>query len=91
MLFPSITVIDYTYITSVNEYSKSIMLLFKGIEVPYYGVLQPNVTYFTLKIQLKVRDKVPRRPAFTTLYANTCLCASFNTVTYFKYSFNKYL
>ena len=41
MLFPSISmaVIDYTCITSVSEYSKSIRLVFKGIEVPSYGVL----------------------------------------------------
>ena len=41
MLFPSISmaVIDYTCITSVSEYSKSIRLLFKRIEVPHYGVL----------------------------------------------------
>ena len=53
MLFPSISmaVFDYTYITSINEYSKSIRLLFKGIKVPYYGVLHyltAQVTYITL-------------------------------------------
>ena len=53
MLFPSISmeVIDYTGITSVGEYSKSIRLQFKLIKVPYYGVLHyftANVTYVTL-------------------------------------------
>ena len=53
MLFPSISmaVIDYTCITSVSEYSKSIRLLFKLIEVPYYGVLHyctAQVAYVTL-------------------------------------------
>ena len=53
MLFPSISmaVIEYTCITSVSEYSKSIGLLFKSVEVPYYGVLHyftAQVTYVTL-------------------------------------------
>ena len=32
--------IDYTCITSVSELSNIIRLLFKCIEVPYYGVFQ---------------------------------------------------
>ena len=40
-LFPSISMvfIDYTCITSVTEYSKSIRLLFKLFKVLYYGRL----------------------------------------------------
>ena len=47
MLFQSISmaVIDYTYITSVSEYSKSVRLLFKRIKVPYYGVLHYLIGY----------------------------------------------
>ena len=53
MLFQSISmaVIDYTCITSISGYSKSISLLFKCIKVPYYGVLhyfKAQVTYVTL-------------------------------------------
>ena len=53
MLFQSISmaVIDYTCITSISEYSKSIRLLFKWIEGSYYGVLHyftAQVTYVTL-------------------------------------------
>ena len=43
--------LDYTGITSVSEYSKSRKLLFKCIEVPYYGVshyFTAQVTYVTL-------------------------------------------
>ena len=41
MLFPSIgiAIIDYTCITFDSEYSKFIRLLFKRIEVLYYGAL----------------------------------------------------
>ena len=53
MLFPSISmvVIDDICITSVRQYSKSIKLLFKWIQVPYYGALHyftAQVTYVTL-------------------------------------------
>ena len=63
MLFPSISmaVIDNTCITSVSEYSKSIRLLFKWINVPSYGVLYyftAQVTYVTLRIPINVQDKV---------------------------------
>ena len=60
MLFSSISmpVIDHTCITSVDEYSKFIRLLFKSIEVPNYGVLYyytTQVTYVTLRIPLNVQ------------------------------------
>ena len=54
-------VINYTCITSVNEYSKSIRLLNKWIEVPNYGVLYhftAHVIYVTLRIPLNVQDTV---------------------------------
>ena len=74
MLFPSISmaVIEYTCIASISEYSKSIRLLFKYIEVPYYGVLYyftAQVTYVTLRIPLNVQDKVSNT---TCLYLFAC-------------------
>ena len=73
-------VIDYTCITSVNEYSKSIRLLFKWIKVPYYGVLHyftAQVTYVTLWIPLIFKIWSPTRPACTYLHAGTGPCTSF--------------
>ena len=77
MLFPSISmaVIDYTYITSVSEYSKLIRLLFKWIGIPYYDVLHyftVQVTYVTCQIPLNVQ-------ACTYLHAGTAPCTSFYT------------
>ena len=74
MLFPSISkaVIDYTCITSISEYSKSIRLLFKRIKVPYYGVLHyftAQVTYVTLGIPLNIQDMVSNT---TCLYLFAC-------------------
>ena len=54
----SMAVIDYTCITSVDEYSKFVRLLFKSIEVPKYGVLYnftTQVTYVTFRIPLNVQ------------------------------------
>ena len=65
-------VIDYTCITSIGEYSKSITLLFKWIEVLYYGVLHyftAQVTYGTLQIPLNVQDTVTNA---TCLYLFEC-------------------
>ena len=74
MLFPSISmaVIDYTCITSVSEYSKSIRLQFKWIKVPYYGVLHyftAQVTYVTLCIPLNIQYMVSNT---TCLYLFAC-------------------
>ena len=74
MVFPSISmaVIDYTCITSVSEYSKSIRQLFKWIVVPYYGVLHcftAQVTYVTLRIALNIQDMVSNT---TCLYLFAC-------------------
>ena len=62
-LFLSISrvVIDYRYIISVTEYSKSVRLLLKLFKVPYYGALhffQAHVTYVTLIIALTIQDKL---------------------------------
>ena len=81
MLFPStsMAVIDYTFITLVSEYSKSIRLLFKCNKVPYYGVLHyftAHVAYVTLQIPLNVQDKVSNT---TGLY----LFASWHRSMYF--------
>ena len=82
MLFPSITlaVIDYTCITSVSEYSKSIRLLFKWIEVPNHGVLHyftAQVTYVTLGIPLNIQDMVSNTTCLYFLHAGTGPCTSF--------------
>ena len=74
MLFPriSMAVIDYTYITSVSEYSKSIRLQIKSIEDPYYGVLHnftAQVTYVTLRIPLNVQDKFSNTTCLHYLHA----------------------
>ena len=74
MLFPSISmaVSEYACITSVSEYSKCIKLIFKLIEVPYYGVLHSftaQVIYVTLRIPLNVQDKVSNT---TYLYLFAC-------------------
>ena len=74
MLFPSISmaVIEYTCILSGSEFRKSINLLFKLIEVPYYGVLHyftAQVTYVTLRIPLNVQNKVSNT---TCLYLFAC-------------------
>ena len=73
-LFPSIIMvfIDYTCITSVTEYSKSIRLLLKSFKVLYYGCLhyfQAHVTYFTLKIALNIQVYVSNKPC---LYLFAC-------------------
>ena len=62
MLFPSISmaVIEYTCITSISEYSKSKRLLFKLIEVSYYGGLHyftAQLTSVTLRSRCCVVDK----------------------------------
>ena len=65
-------VIDYTCITPISEYSKSIRQLFKWIEVPYYSVLHffiAQVTFVTLWIPLNVQDKVSNT---TCLYLFAC-------------------
>ena len=54
-LFPSISMvfIDYTCITSVTEYSKSVRLLLIVFKVLYHGrlhVFQVHVMYVTFKI-----------------------------------------
>ena len=82
MLFPSIsmTVSYYTCITSTREYSKSIRLLFKGIKVPYYGVLHyltAWVTYVTLQIPSTFKIRSPTRPACTYWHAGLGPCISF--------------
>ena len=82
MLFQSIStaVIDYTFITSVSEYIKSIRLLFKLIEVPYYGVLHyftAQVTNVTLRIPLNVQDQVS---ITTCLYLFSCWHRSMNFI-----------
>ena len=64
MLFQSISmaVIDYTCITSVSEYSKSIRLLFRLIEGPNNGVLYyftAQVTYVTLRIPVTFKIRSP--------------------------------
>ena len=84
MLFPSISmaVIDYTCITSISEYSKSIRLQFKWIKVPYYSVLHhftAQVTHVTLWIPLNIQDMVSNT---TCLYLFACLHRSI----YFFYS-----
>ena len=82
MLFSSISmaVIYYTCIKSVSEYSKSVRLIFKLIEVPYYGVLHyftVQVTYVTLRIPLNVHDKVTNTTClylsgpFTSFYSGS--------------------
>ena len=66
-------VIDYTCITSVSEYSKSIKLLFKRIEVPYYGVLHyvysPRLHMLPSEYHLMFKIRSPTRPACTYLHA----------------------
>ena len=54
-------VIDYTCITSVTEYNKSVRLLLKWIEVPY-TIFQAHVTYATLKIALNIQANVSDKP-----------------------------
>ena len=82
MLFPSISmaVNDYTCITSVSEYSKSIRLLFKWIKVPFYGVLlyfTAQATYATLWIPLNFQDMVSNTTCLYLLHAGTGPCTSF--------------
>ena len=65
-------VIDYTCITSISEYSKSIRLLLKYIDVLCYGVLHyftAQTTYVTLRIPLNYQDKVSNT---TCLYVFAC-------------------
>ena len=73
-LFPSnsMVFIDYTCITSVTEYSKSIRLLLNFFKVLYYGrshYFQAHVTYVTLKIALNVQVNVSNK---TCLYLIAC-------------------
>ena len=81
MLFPgiSLAVIDYTRITSVREYSKSLRLLFRLIEISHYGVLNyftGHVTYVTLRILSNVQDKVTNT---TCLYLFACWHSPFTS------------
>ena len=73
-------VIEYTCITSISEYSKSISLLFLWIEEPYYGVLHyftAKVTYVTLRIPLNVQDKVSNTTCLYLFAWDTGLYISF--------------
>ena len=57
----SIVVIDYTCISSVTEYNKSVRLILKRIEVPC-TIFQAHVTYVTLIIALNIQANVSDRP-----------------------------
>ena len=88
VLFPSISMvfIDYTCITSVKEYSKSIRLLLNDLKlfiVVAYTIFQAHATYVTLKIALNSQVTSLTSPVYTYLHAGTCLCASFNLVYLF--------
>ena len=66
-LFLSINmvVIDYTSITSVTEYSKSVRLLLKLFKNPFmvaYTIFQAHVTYVTLIIALNIQAKASNKP-----------------------------
>ena len=69
------TVIDYACITPTSAYSKYIRLLFKKIEVPYYGFLHyfysPRLHMLPSEYHLPVTFKIrsPTRPACTNLHA----------------------
>ena len=73
-LFASISMvfIDYTCITSVTEYSKSIRLLLKRFKVLYYAytIFQVYVMYVTFKIALNIKVNVSNKPG---LYSFACL------------------
>ena len=56
-----------------------------------YIILQAHATYVALKIALKVQDNASNMTFLTFLHAGTGLCTSYNTFTYFKYSFYKCL
>ena len=71
--------IDYTCITSVTEYSKSIRLLLKFLKVLYYGRLhyfQSLVMYVTLKKALNIQVNVSNK---LCLYSFAC----FHRLIYF--------
>ena len=81
-LFPSISMvfIDYTYITSVTEYSKSIRLLndLKLFIMVTYTIFQAHVTYVTLKVALNIQVNVSNKPCL-------CLFACLHRFMYFFY------
>ena len=58
--------IEYTCITSVKEYSKSITLLLKLFKVLYYGrfhyFFKAHVMYVTFKIALNILVNVSYKP-----------------------------
>ena len=64
--------IDYTCITSVTEYSKSVRLLlrlFKFFIMVAYTIFQAHDTYVTLKIALNTQVNVSNKPC---LYLFAC-------------------
>ena len=70
-------IIDYTCITSVIEYSKSIRLLLTDLKffiMVANTIFLTHVTYVTLKIALNILTS----PVYTYLHAGTGLCTSFN-------------
>ena len=64
--------IDYTCITSVTEYSKSIKLLLKDLNffiMVAYTIFQAHVMYVTFKIALNIQVNVSNKPC---LYMFAC-------------------
>ena len=64
-LFPSVVVIDYTCITHVTEYSKSVRLLLNELKLLImvaYTVFKAHVTYVTLIITLNIQAYVSNKP-----------------------------
>ena len=68
----SMVFIDFTCITSVTEYSKSIRLLLKWLKffiMVAYTIFQAHVMYVTFKIALNIQFNVSNKPC---LYLFAC-------------------